>query len=426
MISKKILSIAAVILLMLPIFSEEAVIISKVKIIIQDKEYVWNTDGGMELVSEEESYISPYTVASFSSLIPGKHYSLKQLDKEVIRTQLRLINSGLFYTASVQIVPPRKNPMERTIVITVTEGFLHRFSGGNAYGMYGLEGLGGKRSSIYAYAGWNLWGVSYAHENLFNNGVIAAFSFASYDLFPSLLPYNEYTHKMQGSVHLGKYLTPDIGVTLFSRILFTPLMSSFNEAYFSLGPVIRVHRDEFVPFDFLWNMETSALWFMNQSSYQIESSWAMQKKIAKDYFAEKNLGQELTFAASLNGGYENKTAPEAVAFNLYSTDDRSVRSGYDKEELLCTSYAFFSSELRFNIMSFKIPPAFSCIPQIFIFTDIAFIEKKNALGKYNFTDAYGGGLRLLLDNPIFAYFTFSFGWNHEGNGRFVFSATGGY
>ena len=133
--------------------------------------------------------------------------------------------------------------MERTIIISVTEGFLQRFSGGNAYGMYGLEGLGGKRSSVYAYAGWNLWGLSYAHENLFNKGIITAASFASYDLLPSLF-FENTIHKMQGALHLGKYLTPDIGITIYSRILFTPLMSSFKNI-FSLGPVIRVHRDEF-------------------------------------------------------------------------------------------------------------------------------------------------------------------------------------
>ncbi len=403
----------------------ESLTISKIRITVGESEYLWSKDADIELTGEEESYISPYTVISYTSLFPGKTINQEDLDDEVMRTQMRLEDSGLFYTASVQIVPPRKNPTERTIIISVTEGFLHRFSGGNAYGMYGLDGLGGERSSLYTYAGWNLWGVSYAHENLFNKGVIAAASFASYDLLPSLF-LDDYSHTMQGTMHIGKYLTPDIGLTLFSRILFTPLMSSFSDTYSSVGPVIRVHHDEFKPFDFSWNMETSALWYMNQTSYQIASKWAIRKNFAEDYFNEKNLGQKLTLAILLSGGYENSSAPEALSFNLYNTDARNVRSGYSKEELLGMSYALFSTELRYNIISLKIPPAFTCGPQVFAFTDIAFLETRNALGHYNFTDAYGLGLRLLLDNPIFAYFTFSFGWNHEGEGRFVFSATGGY
>lgn len=426
MISKKVWSTLVLLFIMLPFFSEEAVSVTKVKIIIQEKEYVWNTDGVMEQISDESSYISPYTVASFSSLIPGKDYSLKKLEEEVMRTQIRLTNSGLFYSAVVQIIPPRKNPQERTIIITVTEGFLHRFSGGNAYAMYGREGLGGSRSGLYAYAGWNLLGLSYAHENLFNRGIILASSFTSLDLFPSMLPDDEYIHKMQAAMHVGKYITPDIGVTLFSRILFTPVMSSFSDAFFSLGPVIRLNRYEFWPFSFSWNMETSALWYMNQNSYRAQTSWSFHKNFAEQYFTDKGRDQKLTLALLLSAGSENSTAPESLAFNLYSTVDRSVRSGYSEEEVSGISYALFSTELRFNVFSLRIPPAFTCVPQIFLYTDIAFIEQKGSDGLYSYRDAFGGGIRLLLDNPIFAYFIFAYGLNHEGSSRFVFAVTGGF
>jgi len=426
MLSKRTLSIAVLFFLLLPFFSEETVSVSKIRIIIEDAEYSWEKGGSIIPAGEETSYISPHTVISYTSLKPGNLYSLKQLDEETARTQIRLTNSGLFYTASVQIVPPRKNPQERTIVITVKEGFYQRFSGGNAYGMYGREGLGGSRSGIYAYAGWNRLGVSYAHENLFNRGIILASSFTSLDFFPSMLPDDEYIHKMQAAMHVGKYITPDIGVTLFSRILFTPLMSSFSEARFSLGPVIRLYRYEFWPFSFSWNMETSALWYMNQNSYTAQTSWSFHKNFAEQYFIDKGRDQKLTLALLLSAGFENSTAPESLAFNLYSTVDRSVRSGYSEEEVSGISYALFSTELRFNVFSLRIPPAFTCVPQIFLYTDIAFIEQKGSDGLYSYRDAFGGGIRLLLDNPIFAYFTFAYGLNHEGSSRFVFAVTGGF
>jgi len=426
MLSKRTLSIAVLFFLFLPFFSEETVSVSKIRIIIEDAEYSWEKGGSIIPAGEETSYISPHTVISYTSLKPGNLYSLKQLDEETARTQIRLTNSGLFYTASVQIVPPRKNPQERTIVITVKEGFYQRFSGGNAYGMYGREGLGGSRSGIYAYAGWNRLGVSYAHENLFHRGIILASSFTSLDLFPSMLPDDEYIHKMQAVMHAGKYITPDIGVTLFSRILFTPLMSSFSEAHFSLGPVIRLNRYEFWPFSFSWNMETSALWYMNQNSYTAQTSWSFHKNFAEQYFSNKGRDQKLTLSFLLSAGFENSTAPESLAFNLYSTVDRSVRSGYSEEEVSGISYALFSTELRFNVFSLRIPPAFTCVPQIFLYTDIAFIEQKGSDGLYAYRDAFGGGIRLLLDNPIFAYFTFAYGLNHEGSSRFVFAVTGGF
>ena len=426
MLSKRTLSIAVLFFLFLPFFSEETVSVSKIRIIIEDAEYSWEKGGSIIPAGEETSYISPHTVISYTSLIPGNLYSLKQLDEETARTQIRLTNSGLFYTASVQIVPPRKNPQERTIVITVKEGFYHRFSGGNAYGMYGREGLGGSRSGIYVYAGWNRLGVSYAHENLFNRGIILASSFTSLDFFPSMLLDDEYIHKMQGAMHLGKYLTPDIGLTIFSRILFTPAMSSFSDTYFSIGPVIRIHRNEFKPFGFSWNMETSSLWYMNQNSYTAQTSWSFHKNFAEQYFSNKGRDQKLTLALLLSAGTENSTAPESLAFNLYSTVDRSVRSGYSEEEVSGISYALFSTELRFNVFSLRIPPAFTCVPQIFLYTDIAFIEQKGSDGLYAYRDAFGGGIRLLLDNPIFAYFTFAYGLNHEGSSRFVFAVTGGF
>jgi hypothetical protein len=426
MLSKRTLSIAVLFFLFLPFFSEETVSVSKIRIIIEDAEYSWEKGGSIIPAGEETSYISPHTVISYTSLKPGNLYSLKQLDEETARTQIRLTNSGLFYTASVQIVPPRKNPQERTIVITVKEGFYQRFSGGNAYGMYGREGLGGSRSGIYVYAGWNRLGVSYAHENLINRGIILASSFTSLDLFPSMLPDDEYIHKMQAAMHVGKYITPDIGVTLFSRILFTPVMSSFSDAFFSLGPVIRLNRYEFWPFSFSWNMETSALWYMNQNSYTVQTSWSFHKNFAEQYFTDKGRDQKLTLALLLSAGTENSTAPESLAFNLYSTVDRSVRSGYSEEEVSGISYALFSTELRFNVFSLRIPPAFTCVPQIFLYTDIAFIEQKGSDGLYSYRDAFGGGIRLLLDNPIFAYFTFAYGLNHEGSSRFVFAVTGGF
>jgi len=43
-----------------------------------------------------------------------------------------------------------------------------------------------------------------------------------------------------------------------------------------------------------------------------------------------------------------------------------------------------------------------------------------------YADAFGGGLRVLFDNPVFAYFTLCYGINHSGDGRFIFAATKGF
>lgn len=426
MLSKKKSIFGLFIIFLFSTYAQENISISKIKIIIQDAEYVWEKDSPIVLETESSSHISPYTVTSYTSLVPGKVYTLEQLNEEILRTQLRLIDSGLFYSAVVQIIPPRKNPQERTIIITVTEGFFHRFSGGNAYGMYGREGLAGNRSGIYGFVGWNLLQLRYYHENLFNDAFILSTSFASHDLFPSLVLNSDYEHSMDFSVQLGKYLNPDIALTLSQGIVLSTEPLSFSEAFVYIGPVLSVKRYELKPFSFSWNMETSGLWYINQKSYKTETCWALHKNFAENIFKEKGRCQKLTLALSLNGGYENSIDSEGLAFNLYNDADRNIRSGYTKDELQAHSYALFSAELRFDLFVLKISPVFYCDSQIFMYTDSAFIERKNVIGRYSYVDALGGGFRFLFDNPIFANFTFTLGVNHEGKSRFGFSATAGY
>jgi len=108
-------------------------------------------------------------------------------------------------------------------------------------------------------------------------------------------------------------------------------------------------------------------------------------------------------------------------FDLFLTEDRNIRSGYSAEALNVSAFALGSVELRQSVVSFTVPPAFNCNVQIYGFSDLAVIS-----GETRFADAYGAGLRILFDNPVFAYFTFSYGVNHKGAGRFLFCGTAGF
>jgi hypothetical protein len=119
----------------------------------------------------------------------------------------------------------------------------------------------------------------------------------------------------------------------------------------------------------------------------------------------------------------------AVSFDLLRAEDRSVRSGYTGEELRASSFAFASVELRQQIFAIRIPPGFDCTAQAFGFCDTAVLNRSmESAGKTatEFVDAYGLGLRILFDNPVFAYFSFSYGINHEGSSRFMFCGTAGF
>lgn len=404
-----------------PLFAENGITVSKVKIIIQKSEYLWSLTGDLEQVSECDSYISPHTVISYSSIYPGKTMSIKAFECEIARTQLRLKESGLFYSVMVQVVPPRKNPELRTVVITLTEGFFHRFSGGNAYGMYGKEALGGERAGITGFAGWNFFGIEYHHENLFERNYIFTGKVLNHDLLPALFNKDDSTPMTEFSLFTGNYITPNTAIGFLSGVWAEHKSTkSFSDTFMYVGPCIKVSRLEFVPFDFYWNMKSSYSWFVTQSSYKVQTNWAVHKDFA-----------QLELAVLASAGYQNNTDEDSLAFDLYTVGDLSanevcVRSGYERSDLLALRYALFSSELRFDILSIKIPPAFTCIPQVFIFADFALLTPTIDSSLERSANAFGGGLRLQFANPIFAYFTFCGGFNNEGNGRFVFSATKGF
>jgi hemolysin activation/secretion protein len=129
----------------------------------------------------------------------------------------------------------------------------------------------------------------------------------------------------------------------------------------------------------------------------------------------------------VSSGWAQDDLPFLNAFNLYDTEDRSIRSGYSYHELNGESFFLINFEYRFTFPRIFIPPFFDTGIQLFIFSDIGWVEEHGE-GMFSgvMKDAYGGGLRLLFENPVFAYFTFAYGVNRRGRGRFVFTGTAGF
>jgi len=145
------------------------IIVAKIRLVTPHYEYEWTADA--EAAAVADAGVQPSAVFSWTALQPGREMTLAEFEREVLRTERRLVDTGLFYSVSVHVVPPRRKPLERTVVITVSDGFPYRYSGGNAFIMFGRKALGGNRASVYVYAGWNLFGVEAVHENLGNRGI---------------------------------------------------------------------------------------------------------------------------------------------------------------------------------------------------------------------------------------------------------------
>ena len=67
------------------------------------------------------------------------------------------------------------------------------------------------------------------------------------------------------------------------------------------------------------------------------------------------------------------------------------------------------------------PPCFPVDIIPYLFTDLALTQEYSDKSIRLF-DAYGVGLAINFDCPVFAYFNFSYGINHQGKGKFVFAA----
>ena len=427
-----------------------SVYISRVRLEIGGDTYLWNEDGitaddsGKTGGTENNPTILPETIISFLSVCPGKIGTPSEIERWCRESEIRLQDSGYVYAASVQVIPPRKNPDKRTILISVSPGFFLRFGGGNAYGIFGKDCIGGERASFRAYAGWNRNGVNYTHYRVADLPLVLGGSLFWYgpgkntsltDAAGNSIPAN----RAEAVETLGWFVQPNIlaGIDIseaadcFPKETTTDAASDsslFGNTLFSIQPFIS------------WN---AYLIPGDPNKYGNESNLGCDARliIFPALFAIKGeasgfvhwrilSGTTLAFEAA--GG----AATDAVSFDLFSTEDRSVRSGYTQEELSSGSFLYSSFELRQRIFAFTILPMFPCIVQAFLFGDVAgFTPAGTAIisdtgseisDQVNYADAWGAGLRILFDNPVFAYFTFSYGLNHNGEGRFLFCGTAGY
>jgi hypothetical protein len=377
--------------------------------------------------------IKPETVASFLGFAPGSVGSPEDIARWCREAELRLIDSGYVYDASVTPVPARQNSAERTVFVAVSPGFLWRFSGGNAWAMVGRDGLFGERFGVRAYAGYNRNGISAAHSRVAGlplalgasgvwNGPGAGVGVSS----ATGLPREGST--AEGTFTAGWFFHPDflVGVDASGSMPVTVADSigvpNGAESVFSFQPHVRLRK-------YLVSNDVGR--YGNESDVGADArAFAFPRtgavKAELSGFVHVRPLPFLTLAGSGACGVSSGSA----GFDLYATEDRSVRSGYAQTELRAASFYHGSAEIRLRVFSATVPPGFACGAQAFLFSDFAGIAASGKSPGFadglSFADAYGIGARMLFDNPVFAYFSFSYGWNHEGRGRFMFAATAGF
>ena len=403
--------------------------VGRIKIEIGDDLYVWN-QGEPVPPKTAAGFTSPATVMSFVNVQPGDVMSVSALDREVFRAAKRLSGSRFFYETDVSDIPPSADSSKRTVYIRVTEGFLDRFGGGNAYGMYGRDNIGGERASFRAYAGYNRAGGEYADERVSGTDFIAGGKFY-------------YTSSDRAVRNLIK--SRGIDATLFAGYRFTPGLKLVCDARYRF--IVIDHISASVKDDekdrerrgYNKNMIDYASFLpalYGTFSYGLElseeniSSAGIDGMDARRYHG--NLKSSVgTDALSLNvklssGVIGGKTAFYDL-FDLYTTEDESVRSGYSARELFARDFAMMNAEFRFGMFDAAIPPIITIRFAGFLFADMAYLSAtRKGMFSQTMKDAYGAGVRVLFDSPVYAYFSFSYGLNRDRDGRFVFAGPAGF
>lgn len=416
----------------------DEVTVSKVKLIIDEREYSWTVSGIEEINGSPETdgaakgdvLLKPQAVISFLSFYPGQRYSVESFLNRCGDSELRLQKSGYVYQALVQIVPSRKTPTERTVIVSISSGFLWRFGGGDSWGMFGKEGLGGNRAGFRIFAGWNKNGAEYMNYRvggipLVLGGRALFFGPGDYESKQGDRGSGIGDHPLEAALTTGWLPNPDLMIGL----------DTASSGIRSDGPGLL----SFQPFvswrSFLGNgserigIEDSATADPGDVGGEVRCFWYPELRAAKaelSGYAHSRSIKRTILAVSTTVGLAPDDLPGEAGFDLYYTEDRNVRSGYTSGDLTAASFALATVELRHTLASFVVPPAMGCDIQLFLFTDTAGLQQLDGPDGLVFADAYGAGLRILFDNPIFAWFTFSYGMNHDGAGRFLFCGTAGF
>lgn len=415
-----------------PVFSSEAasaeIQISKIKVFLDDEELYQD--------SEADGKIRLSTILSYTKFRENKKNSQEEFKKEVEKTKLRLTKSGLFYSAEVETRASRKNPGTMVVYISVRRGFLFRFGGGNAYGLFGKAAVGGKRNMLKGYLGYNKNGLSYIDENTFGLPLILGGSICTN--VPQWL-VEKAALSFDAVFRTGFFINPDLKLGIDVKALTT-----INGADSSTAAASQDCFTEFTisPF-YSQNILLSEKFIMNAELrlYNYFSANFQTKSFEAAINADYNPHKKITLAGLVCGGSvissTNKAAEESAiakinlekaSVDLYDRSglaNRGIRSGYSTEELATDCYILLSTELRWKALNFKLPPFFPVEILPYLFSDLCLAHEYSDK-ETRVLDAYGVGLQINFDCPVFAYFNFSYGINHHGKGKFVFAAMQGF
>lgn len=409
------------------------VLLARIRVSMDDALYEWTPSalqpmetasagiGGALSGDQKAPALTPGTVLSFIDLKPGRRYRPDDLERRCREGEARLLDSALTYGARVTVLPPRRDPESRTVLVTVKSGFLWRFGGGNAYGTVGKAAVGGERLSVRLFAGWNRNGAEILHQRA--GGLPLVLGAGAFFDAPGLWPLPlgvtglpPQTRVFEASLTQGVYAGPDLFLGVDEGAAFSlgaegsPILSVQPRYRFERFLVSRNPGDAPVRA----GSEGRLWWFPGRED---------SAKAEVSAWVRLPLSERLAAAAKGAAG----ASVGEFGFDLFGAEDRSVRSGYAFDGLQARRFGYASAEGRFLVADLPLGGGISCRIEAFAFADAAVLERfRGGSTGLRDAEAFGSGLRFLFDSPVFAYFSLSGGVNPRLEPRFCLTGTAGY
>jgi hypothetical protein len=333
-------------------------------------------------------------------LSEGSSWDVPALSNTLRRVEERLYLSSYFYTVSAVMVPSLKDTNAVNVVIEVTEGFLLRFNGGNAYGSFGMADMFGQGKDWDVLAGYNAqWAEWFDHHT--------GLSWLYYEAGIGNRPDPDGIHqKIGGKFSFGVDLPCDLsaGIT---------------------ADAFRLFRQNYTPqLDALWLGATASL---NQSSDFFSSPSGTVVNLTGGAFT----GQELPrgsleikqYASAFDGALKFAFRAFAQIQPVWNGDPYFLLSaaGIDgvrqpeTNNLTGNTIALASVEIRWAAVNFPILGFSSVTLEPALFADAG--RAWNSVGSIRdfsgFVPGYGVTMRIFFEMPVLIPVRVEAGWGPE-------------
>jgi hypothetical protein len=397
-----------------------SVVLSRIKFRVNGESYSW--DGTSPLPETPAGQTNLDVLLSYTSLQPGAAYTPSTIERRVEDWRLRLEDTGVFYRADVSIVPPNRYPERRTVLVTVDDGFRQAYGGGSIFAYWALRNIAGTGKSLETSLGLNVAEVSLYDRALVGRRVSGQ-ARVGYDNWGVVFDETRF-HRYSAGASIGYRITP--GVTSLAGFdVYLQRFPGDVGAEWSTNGRTDIRPNLGFAFRDIAQPEPSLRVIVSGDTL-VGTVVPLTGVDDPTVVTSANLGMTTAFSLTHIQAVGALAWAQRGVPNLFETDlslgERAiVRSGWDPELLRSETFVWLSLELGRDLAS--LGRAFPAIVRPFLFTDHAILhdlDYDTTSGPRRHVDAYGGGVKLVFDNPVNATFALTAGINNEGDHRIVF------